>query len=110
MCENLLSVEKFFNKNMMDSFQISCKHSKFYRKVTIIDCEDFDQLEDFEIADVILLSLNINLEHNGVLNFIMTPFERELIKYYRNLKLKIPNPIKTNLIRIKKFIGEKNEI
>jgi len=110
VCENLLSVEKFFNKNMMDSFQISCKHSKFYRKVTIIDCEDFDQLEDFEIADVILLSLNINLEHNGVLNFIMTPFERELIKYYRNLKLKIPNPIKTNLIRIKKFIGEKNEI
>ena len=110
VCKNLLSVEKFFNKNMMDSFQISCKHSKFYRGSTVINCEDFDQLEDFEIADVILLSLDKKLENNGVLNFTMTPFEREMINFYRNLKLKIPNLIKTNLIRIKKFIGEKNEI
>jgi len=107
VCENLLNVEKFFNKNMKDSFQISCKHSKFYQESTVINCEGFDQLEDFEIADVILLSLDKNLENNGVLNFIMTPFERELITYYRNLKLKIPNPIKTNLIRVKKFIGQK---
>ena len=69
-----------------------------------------NQLEDFEIADVILLSLDKNLENNGVLNFTMTPFERGLITYYRNLKLKIPNPVKTNLMRVKKFIGEKNEI
>ena len=110
VCENLLSVKKFFNENMMDSFQISCKHSKFYRESTLIDCKDFDQLEDFEIADIILLSLDKNLENNGVLNFTMTPFERGLITYYRNLKLKIPNPVKTNLMRVKKFIGEKNEI
>ena len=110
VCENLLSGEKFFNKNMIDSFQISCKHSKYYGESTVINCKDFDQLEDFEIADIILLSLDKNLENNGVLNFTMTPFERGLITYYRNLKLKIPNPVKTNLMRVKKFIGEKNEI
>ena len=110
VCENLLSVEKFFNKNMMDSFQISCRHSIFYRNSILINCEDFDQLEDFEIADVVLLSLDKNLENNGVLNFIMTPFERDLIRFYRSLKLKIPNLVKINLLRIKKSIGKKNEI
>lgn len=110
VCENLLSVEKFFNKNMMNSFQISCRHSIFYRDSILINCEDFDQLKDFEIADVVLLSLDKNLENNGVLNFIMTPFERELIRFYRSLKLKIPNLVKINLLRIKKSIGKKNEI
>ena len=110
VCKNLLSAKKFFNENMIDNFRISCKHSKFYRKSTVINCEDFDRLEDFEIADVILLSIDKNLENKGVLNFIMTPFERELVIFYRNLKLKIPNLIKRDLVRIKKFIGEKNEI
>jgi len=110
VCENLLSVAKFFNKNMVNSFQISCRHSIFYRNSILINCKDFDELEDFEIADIVLLSLDKNLENNGALNFIMTPFERDLIRFYRNLKLKIPNLFKTNLLRIKKSIGKKNEI
>ena len=44
----------------------------------------------------------------GLLNFTISPFERELIKFYRSLKLKMPNRIKKNLLRMKKFIGDKN--
>ena len=78
--------------------------------MVIINCKNFNKLDDFEIADMIILAIDKYFQNNGSLNFTISPFERELIKFYRNLKLKVPNLIKKNLPRIKKFIGNKNAI
>ena len=59
---------------------------------------------------MILLEIDRHFQNNGSLNFTITPFERELIKFYRNIKNRIPHLFKRNLTRIKRFIGGKNEI
>jgi len=108
ICENLRNVEKLFNQNSSTKINLSCKHSKFVRKNVIINCKDFIKLNDFEIADMVLLAIDEYFQNIGLLNFTISPFERELIKFYRSLKLKMPNRIKKNLLRMKKFIGDKN--
>jgi hypothetical protein len=110
ICENLRNVEKLFNQNSSTKINLSCKHSKFIRKNVTINCKDFIRLDNFEIADMVLLAIDEHFQNIGLLNFTISPFERELIKFYRNLKLKVPNLIKKNLPRIKKFIGNKNAI
>ena len=110
ICENLRSVEKLFNQNSSTKIDVSCKHSKFIRESVIINCKHFNKLVDYEIADIVLLAIDEHFQNKGSLNFIISPFERELIKFYRNLKLKLPNLIKKNLLQMKKFIGDKNAI
>ena len=110
ICENLRSVEKLFNQNSSTKINVSCKHSKFTQEMVIINCKNFNKLDDFEIADMLILAIDEYFQNNGSLNFTISPFERELIKFYRNLKLKLPNLIKKNLLQMKKFIGDKNAI
>ena len=110
ICENLRNVEKLFDQNGSTKIDVSCKHSKFIQESVIINCKHFNKLDDYEIADMVLLAIDEHFQNNGSLNFTISPFERELIKFYRNLKLKVPNLIKKNLLRIKKFIGDKNAI
>jgi hypothetical protein len=110
ICESLRNAEKLFNQNSPAKIDVSCKHSKFIQESVIINCKHLSKLDDYEIADMILLTIDKHFQNNGVLNFIITPFERKLIKFYRNLKLKTPNLIKKNLSRMKKFIGDKNAI
>ena len=110
ICENLRNMEKLFNQNSFTKIDVSCKHSKFIQESVIINCKHFNKLVDYEIADMVLLAIDEHFQHKGLLNFTISPFERELIKYYRNLKLKVPNLIKKNLSRMKKFIGDKNAI
>jgi len=110
ICENLSKVEKLFNKNDSNKVNISCEHSRFKPENVFINCKYFDELDDFEIADMVLLAVSKHFENVGALNFTITPFERELIKFYRSSKLKIPSLIKKKLPQIKKFIGSKNEI
>jgi len=110
ICENLRNVEKLFNQNSSTKIAVSCKHSKFIRKHVIINCKNFNKLNEFEIADMVLLAIDEYFQNNGSLNFTISPFERELIKFYRKSKLKLPNLIKKNILRVKKFIGDKNAI
>ena len=110
ICENMRNVEKLFNQNSSTKINVSCKHSKFTQEMVIINCKNFNKLDDFEIADMLILAIDEYFQNNGSLNFTISPFERELIKFYRNLKLKLPNLIKKNLLRVKKFIGDKNAI
>ena len=110
ICENLRNVEKLFDQNGSTKIDVSCKHSKFIQESVIVNCKHFNKLDDYEIADMVLLAIDEHFQNNGSLNFTISPFERELIKFYRNLKLKVPNLIKKNLPRIKKFIGNKNAI
>jgi hypothetical protein len=109
-CENLSNIEKLFNQNSSTQIGVSCKHSNFIQESVIINCKNFNKLDDIEIADMVLLAIDEHFQNRGLLNFTITPFERELIKFYRNLKLKMPNRIKKNLLRMKKFIGDKNAI
>ena len=110
ICESLRKVEKLFNQNYPIKVNISCKHSKPDRQSIFVNCKHLDKLDNYEIADLVLLTIDNHFENTGKLNFTITPFERELVKFYRNFKLKIPNLIKKYLSRIKKFIGDKNEI
>lgn len=88
ICENLRKVEKLFDQNASTKIDVSCKHSKFSQESVIINCKHFNKLDDYEIADMVLLAIDEHFQNNGSLNFTISPFERELIKFYRNLKLK----------------------
>jgi len=110
ICENLRNIEKLFNQNSSTKIDVSCRHSKSIRESVIINCKHFNKLVDYEIADMVLLAIDEHFQNKGSLNFTISPFEKELIKFYRKSKLKIPNLIKKNLPRIKKLVGDKNEI
>ena len=110
ICENLGNVEKLFNQNSSAKIDVSCKHSKFTQDSVIVNCINFNGLDDYEIADMVLLAIEDHFQNKGLLNYTITPFERELIKFYRRLKLKIPRLIKKNLSQIKRYIGNKNAI
>jgi hypothetical protein len=108
ICENLRTAEKLFNQNSSTKIAVSCKHSIFIQESVVVNCRYFNKLNDYEISDRVLLAIDEHFQNNGWLNFTISPFERELIKFYRNLKLKLPILIKKNLLRVKKFIGDKN--
>ena len=109
VCENLHSIGKFFNETAKTKVSLSCKHSKASRGSIIINCANFNGLNEIEISESVLISINDHLENNGLLSFTISPFERALIVFYRKFKLKIPKFLKKYLFNLKKFVGIKNE-
>lgn len=108
VCANIRRGEYFFDSHSLATANIACNHSKSNRKSVIVDCKNFNFLEDSEIADRILLAMESHQENIGNLNFIVTPFESELIRFYRRLKFRMPNLVRTNIRGIKRFIRNKN--
>ena len=109
VCKNLCDIGKFFNESAKTKVSLSCKHSKANRGSVLINCTNFNVLNELEISESVLISINDHLENNGLLSFTISPFERALIVFYRKLKLKIPKVFKKYLFNLKKSVGIKNE-
>lgn len=110
VCENLHDIGKFFSETAETKVILSCKHSQASKGSILINCANFNNLNEIEISESVLVSINDHLENNGLLSFTISPFERALIVFYRKLKLKIPKVLKKYLFKLKKFVGIKNEL
>ena len=110
VCANLYSVKKFFNVISENIVMISCNHSKHIKDSIFIDCRKLEQLNEIEICDSILISINTHLEDSGGLSFTITPFEKTLILFFRDLKINFPAEIKKYLLKLKKLIRGKYDL
>jgi hypothetical protein len=106
----LHNIGKFFSETAETKVILSCKHSQASKGSILINCANFNNLNEIEISESVLVSINDHLENNGLLSFTISPFERALIVFYRKLKLKIPKVLKKYLFKLKKFVGIKNEL
>ena len=105
VCKDLYSVKNFFNETATTKILVSCKHSKLSSGSILINCDKFTYLNEIEISDSVLISINEHLENSGVLNFTVLPFEKALILFYRKFKLRFPKVFKKYLFNLKKFIS-----
>ena len=62
------------------------------------------QFDERDVADQILVALDEIAVNQGVLNFLVSPFEKKLITIYRSLKLSAPGFIRKYLFRFKTLI------
>lgn len=105
-CGRLHDASILFNQTLDVKYIISCRHSKQLVGAIKINCDDLEGLTVVEIADKILLTINLNLELNGILSFKMTPFEKVLIVRLRQVKFKLPKFVLYNKVKIKKVLGK----
>jgi hypothetical protein len=105
-CGGLHEASILFNQNLDSKYIISCRHSKQLVGAIKINCDDLERLTVVEIADKILLTINSQLELNGILSFNMTPFEKLLIVRLRQMKFKLPKFVLYNKVKIKKVLGK----
>ena len=110
VCENLYRTKKFFDVTSQNIVHISCNHSTQSKKSIFLDCQRFEYLNTIEICDIVLVLINQHLENNGALSFIVSPFEKILILFYRKLKLKFPKIVRRCILKLKKIIGGKFEL
>lgn len=105
-CSQLHEASILFNQNLDDKYIISCRHSKQLVGAVKINCDDLEKLTLVEIADKILLTINSQLELNGMLSFNMTPFEKLLIVRLRQMKFRLPKFVLHHKMKIKKVLGK----
>lgn len=108
VCEKLRNMNKIFNETAKVRVSISCNHSRYNANSVLINCDKFDTLNEVEISDSILVSINEHAEKSGLLTFTLSPFEKAFIVIYRKLKVKSPKVLKKNLLIVKKLIERKN--
>ena len=105
VCDKLKTALVMFNQNSDKEYKISCEHSKHSVGAVKIKCSTLDRSSIAEVADTILLSINSQLELNGDLTFIISPFEKLVLTHIRSFKLKFPKFILKNMIVIKQRLG-----
>jgi glycosyltransferase involved in cell wall biosynthesis len=109
VCKKLRDINEIFNETAKAQMSISCNHSKYDSGSILIDCDKFNTLNEVEISDSVLVSINEHVERNGLLSFTISPFERAFIVFYRKLKFRVPKIFKKHLLFSKKLIESKNE-
>jgi glycosyltransferase involved in cell wall biosynthesis len=109
VCEKLRDINKIFNETAKTKISISCSHSKYNTGSILINCDKLNMLNEVEISDSILVSINDHLERSELLGFTISPFERAFIIFYRQLKFRFPQGFRKNLLIVKKLIEGKNE-
>jgi hypothetical protein len=98
-CGETIRIKAFFSSQDSDIYFIGCAHSKSVNpEEIIIDCSVLTSYSPAISADLILVSVTDHLEKRGKLSFKITPKERILLLYIRNVRNSLPNPI-VNLIR-----------
>jgi hypothetical protein len=90
VCKELNDISKLFNESGSTKITVSCKHSNSDLKSLLIDCSKFKHLSALEISDLVLVSINQQLEMKGQLSFTSTPFEKNIILFTRNIKSRFP--------------------
>ena len=90
VCSELSDAGQFFNAFRSTKIFVHCNHSKSDSKSLYIDCTQFKQLSVLEISELILVLINQQLEMKGQLSFTSTPFEKNVIFFTRNFKLRFP--------------------
>lgn len=109
VCKKLRDINEIFNETAKTQMFISCNHSKYDSGSILINCDKLNSLNEIEIADSLLISINEHVERNGLLSFTISPFERAFVIFYRKLKFKMPKIFKKHLLFVKKSIESKNE-
>ena len=97
----MIDCQKCFDAQADHKYSLKCRHSSSKSTGIFIDCYNLSNLSEIEIADLLLLAINTHLETIGVINFTLTPFERKLLTYYRQLKSRLPSIINKRLIYLK---------
>ena len=103
VCQILFDTKEFFNATASTRIYLSCNHSNLTSGSIHIDCSNFPTLDKIEICEIILVTINEHLENSGVYQVTITPFERALIKFFRQLKQKLPKALRKYLFSIKKL-------
>ena len=104
VCQILFDTKEFFNATASTRIYLSCNHSNLTSGSIHIDCSNFPTLDKIEICEIILVTINEHLENSGVYQVTITPFERALIKFFRQLKQKLPKALRKYLFSIKKIV------
>jgi len=81
--------------NLSENYVVSCTHSPSIESDFQFDCEQFQNLENDQVADQIIFQLNERAENLGKFEFITTGKEKSLILLLRRIKVKIPGRILT---------------
>lgn len=103
-CPSVTKAGECFRSEAFNSVTIGCVHSIFKSGLILIDCEIMAKFDKKYVADQILVSLDATAENQGILNFVVSPFEKKIITHYRNLKLSTPGLIRRHLFRFKTII------
>ena len=106
-CTSVTRAGKYFRTDGFNMVTIGCVHSISKSKYTQINCEMMDEFDEKDVADQILVALDEIAVNQGVLNFIVSPFEKKLITIYRSLKLSTPGFVRKYLFRFKTIILRK---
>jgi len=97
-CKKLMQIETTFNKDSQNLIEIYCRHSKSKKGAIYISCKKIRDISEDEIADKIILEINLEYELRGSLKFTLTPKERYLITFIRALRPTLPAFIRSRLI------------
>jgi glycosyltransferase involved in cell wall biosynthesis len=103
-CGSLTRAGKYFRNEGYKVLTVGCMHSIFNSEQIQISCKVMRQFDEKDVADQILVAFDEIAENQGVLNFTVTPFEKELIAIYRSLKISMPGFIRRYLFRFKTII------
>jgi hypothetical protein len=73
------------------TFKVGCRHSSS-RSSFLVDC-DLIVISPGKVLDVLIVQITQTMENKGILDFKITPIERNLLRNFRILKLKLPSKI-----------------
>jgi hypothetical protein len=93
-----MQIEATFNKDSQNLIEIYCRHSKSKKGAIYINCKKINDLPKDEIADKIIVEINLKYELRGTFKFTLTPKERYLITFLRAFRPTLPGFIRSRLI------------
>lgn len=103
-CTSLTRASKYFSTEGFNKVVIGCVHSIYKLEHIQINCKMMGKIDEKDVADQILIAFDEIAVNKGVLNFIVSPFEKKLIEIYRSLKLSTPGFIRKYLFRFKTLV------
>jgi hypothetical protein len=90
-CSSVTSLSDYFSDtDGLEPVKCYCKHSITQESGYLVDCDLITSADSHLRADVLTMQLMTSMESEGFFDFTFTPFEIALVKFYRNLKRKIP--------------------
>jgi len=90
-CSLVTSLSNYFSDtDDLELVKCYCKHSSTQQSGYLVDCDLINSADSHLRADLLTMQLMTSMESEGFFDFTFTPFEIALVKFYRNLKSKIP--------------------
>jgi hypothetical protein len=90
-CPQITALSKSGKKGSFEipTFKVGCRHSSS-RSSLLVDC-DLIVSSQGQVLDALIVKITQRMENIGILDFKITPIERNLLRMFRVLKSKLPS-------------------